>query len=149
MDLLEGALGSSARGMPKGDIEAAAHQMAGLLPVDVRGVAADAFSAAAAEALTLKLGGEEGADCGERADASPPASSRRLGMPGSAPAVEARHLATALARVKARTATEIGAPQVTERKVRCKTRCTSSLPSVSFKFTSVILSRFQMFDGRT
>jgi hypothetical protein len=84
-------------------IVAAAGQMVGLLPVDIAGIVADAAAAAAAEAPpgTTTINTQPGRQLGCCATAAAPL-----------PLVRRRHLDTALARVKARTATEIGAPQV-------------------------------------
>jgi hypothetical protein len=73
-------------------------QLAGLLPGDVCGVAADAVAAAAAQALAAPA--QQAA-----AEASGSGGDGQL-------QVTSQHVEQALARVKARTATEIGAPQV-------------------------------------
>ena len=124
--------------------------MAGLLPQDIRGVAADALSAAAGEGVTLE-GMEAEAAAWERMQgsfggmgvetlyrdeddgtrgavgAAGVVSEHPTGVaepvPGqmslpSASQLSSRHLAAALSHVKARTATEVGAPQVGRQAVQ-------------------------------
>lgn len=88
----------------------AAAQMVGLLPRDVAGVAADALAAAAADALEGGSGGGGGQPQHGCPGEGP---SGRDGADGSTAGPPAcGHLESAVTRVKARTATEIGAPQV-------------------------------------
>jgi hypothetical protein len=83
-------------------------QLAGLLPGDVCGVVADAVAGAAAEALAEEeRRGGAGSSSSSSGDAAGPGSG-----PPAAIQVDGQHVEQALARVKARTATEIGAPQV-------------------------------------
>jgi hypothetical protein len=88
----------STHGLSAADITAAATQMVGLLPSDVAGVVADAAAAAAASSELVANG--------------PTAEQQQQQQQQQLPHVERVHLEQALKRVKARTATEIGAPQV-------------------------------------
>lgn len=83
-------------------------QLAGLLPGDVCGVVADAVAGAAAEALAAEEWRQEGGVGGSGSgDAAGPGSGHSTAIQ-----VDGQHVEKALAHVKARTATEIGAPQV-------------------------------------
>jgi peroxin-6 len=103
---------SVSQGLSATDIAAAASQMVGLLPSDVAGVVADAAAAAAAAAGAVGAAvatghcSEGGADGKHSADGAKQQQQQQL------PRVHGAHLVEALQRVKARTATEIGAPQV-------------------------------------
>ena len=136
----------------QGALRSTAQQMAGLLPQDLRGVAADALSAAAGEGVTLEgmeaeaaawelmqgsFGGvgmepepQYGAEDDVTRGAAGPVSehpagisgsvsvSKQVALPSASPHLSSRHLAAALSHVKARTATEVGAPQVGRQAVQ-------------------------------
>jgi len=109
---------SSKEGLSAASIAAAAAQMVGLLPADVAGVVADA-AAAAATAAAVPNGTASGGSSAPALQSQPQQqqSSQQQQQQSSQqsqqlPAVAAEHLEAALKRVKARTATEIGAPQV-------------------------------------
>jgi SpoVK/Ycf46/Vps4 family AAA+-type ATPase len=109
--LLGGMMGMGEEGGGDGDatIEDAGRRMVGLVVRDVAGVAADALSAADAERV----------DVGEYVDALAAAAATMASTPlppTTTTTTTTRHLETALSRVKARTATEIGAPQVPDVK---------------------------------
>jgi peroxin-6 len=97
--------------------------MVGLLPADVVGIVADAAAAAAAEqagsdnaaAQQQAVAAPQPADAGggsENSNSSSNGSSNGSSSVASLPVLSGKHLEAALSRVKARTATEIGAPQV-------------------------------------
>ncbi|KAI8467615.1 MAG: hypothetical protein J3K34DRAFT_523599 [Monoraphidium minutum] len=103
----EGA-GGGGGGVGEAAIAAAAAQMVGLLPRDMLGVVADALADAAAAEDPAAAGAGAGAPSGGGAGPEAVAAAPARGLP----AVAAPHLAAAVGRVKARTAVEIGAPQV-------------------------------------
>lgn len=108
-ELLGGMLGAAARQLSREELQASGMQLAGLVPAEVRAVAADAALAAVAQNMAAL----EAAP-----DPSTPAAASTAGgcCPPPAPAVlpplAPQHLSSALSRVKARTATEVGSPQV-------------------------------------
>ena len=103
--------------------------MAGLLPQGIRGVAADALAAVEAERVTLRALEQAAEDwdtlqgfvSSDPLSAINPDPDLKGAAPDASPLVGGpsppreplgpRHLSAALARVKARTATEVGAPQ--------------------------------------
>jgi hypothetical protein len=107
--MVEQLLGPAlAAGQPQQQVaEQLPAQLAGLLPRDVCGVVADAVAGAAAEALAAAERRQQCADSGSNGDAAEAGSDSAAALQ-----VQAQHVEQALARVKARTATEIGAPQV-------------------------------------
>ncbi|GAX82166.1 hypothetical protein CEUSTIGMA_g9594.t1 [Chlamydomonas eustigma] len=123
--LLQGALGRPGSEIPHEEVDQVSRQMAGLLPLDVRGVAADAASAASTEHFLLETTVEASAHWVEGLNdvgttEHTPSSTR--GSKSVEPNSELstiegvplglKHLEMALGRVKSRTATEVGAPQV-------------------------------------
>jgi hypothetical protein len=95
-------------------LAAAAGQMVGLLPADVAGVVADAAAAAAAAASGDQpppAAGHTSSSTDSRDNGNGSSSSS---TPPLLPVVSRHHLDAALGNVKSRTATEIGAPQVSQ-----------------------------------
>ena len=109
---------SGSQGLSAADIAAAASQMVGLLPSDVAGVVADAAAAAVAAAAVGAAAVATGhcSDGGAGGHHNAVDEKQQLLLQQQQqqqlPRVRGAHLVEALQRVKARTATEIGAPQV-------------------------------------
>jgi SpoVK/Ycf46/Vps4 family AAA+-type ATPase len=118
------AEGAAAAAAAAAAIEDAGRRMVGLVVRDVAGVAADALGAADAEAvdvgayvdLAAASAAAEGGGGGTLVAAAPSAATATTAAAAAAAAVAPKHLEAALARVKARTAAEIGAPQVPDVK---------------------------------
>jgi hypothetical protein len=96
-----------------GGLEEAARHTAGLLPRELRAVAADAAAAAALQALPpaavlRALDGRGAANGASTPTLDPPQAAPSEG----APALAQRHLSAAIEAVRQRTATDIGAPRI-------------------------------------
>jgi len=111
--------GGEHEGIKDEAVAAAAAQMVGLLPRDVLGVVADALADAAAAEGTEEDEAEAALDQQHNATTTsvPEAATSSSAAAAAAarpplPRIAASHLESAVGRIKARTAVEIGAPQV-------------------------------------
>jgi len=104
--LVESYVGTAANSLSPEALDALARHTAGLLPRDLRSLAAEACSAAALQVLppvetvaAAVTSGAGAADCEEHAA-------------GQVPSLQEEHLAAALDRARLRTADDIGAPKI-------------------------------------
>lgn len=115
----EGASGHSTQSLQAEAIDLAATQMSGLLPRDVVGVSADAYAMAACKGRIADISQPVHCTHSSARDCSTvpqpdnqPDKATDSPVEWVSPTVEPLHLDQALSRIRARTATDVGAPQV-------------------------------------